>query len=222
MTFFGILVAATLALYLLGFTAFAGNGDGGKTATAGTAIQYLIPPDKRGVTRITTINYTTAGTAHTLTLLRPLGRTLCSATGAAGQAVINLVADPGSAAVIYGGVANAIATNDFVAIRETDGNTRVYKVLTVAGLVITLGTNLVAGVNSSCDVWFFGLPADTDGRSGNPHPALAPPVSVTTTFTDRDGGVVATYGRDEPILFNSTNAAAAGTLALLSWAYSIS
>ncbi|MGH7291302.1 MAG: hypothetical protein ACREJT_08835, partial [Myxococcota bacterium] len=71
----------------------------------------------------TALGYTCAGTAHTVTCLRPLGRTTIASAGATGQAVANFTADPGVAAA-YGGISNAIAANDFVAIRTaSDGVT---------------------------------------------------------------------------------------------------
>jgi len=221
-TLFGILAAASLLVYVLGFIAFAGNGDGGQTATAGTVIQYLVPPNKGGLTRLTTVAYTSAGTAHTLTFQRTLGRCLCASVVAAAGTVITLNKDPGAAANSYGGLNNPIAANDFLAVRETDGIARLYKVLSVAGLAITLTAGLAVGVNASSDVWHFGITTDVDGRSGKAHPAFAPPVSVTTSYVDRDGGVVATYALDEPILISSNNLVAAGTFAQISWAYSIS
>lgn len=200
---------------------FSGNGDGGKTATAGTAIQYLVPPNGNGRTRMTTFVYTSGGTQHTLTFLRPLGLTKVNGAAASGQAVVNITADPGATANSYGGVNNPIAANDFVAIREKDGITRLYKVSSVSTLAITLATNLVAGCVGGESFWDFGVPADTDGRSGSAHPALKPTLSADTTYTDRDGGVVASYAADEPILINSDNPTAAGTFKNFSWAYTI-
>ena len=204
---------------------YGGNGDGGKTQTAGTIIQYLIPPSPatfRGITRITTLTYISGSTAHTLTAMRPLGRTTVASAGATGQAVVNITADPGVAAG-YGGINNGIAANDFVAIRTaSDGVTRLYKVSSVSTLAITMTANLTVAVAAGDIFWFFGAAGDTDGRTGSAHPALKPPASATTTYTDRDGGVIATIGAFEPILLNSDNATAAGTNAQVSWNYTTS
>lgn len=210
--FFGLAAA-------LGLAGFGGNGDGGKTQTAGTVIQYLVPPNRVGYTRVTTVVYVIAGTAHTLTFLRPLGATTVASAGATGQAVVNLRADPGVAAA-YGGISNAIAANDFVAIRTaSDDITRLYKVSSVSTLAVTMTANLAVAVVAGDKVWFFGAAGDTDGRTGSAHPALLPTVSTTNTYTDREAGVVASIAKDEPILVNSTNATAAGTLAQISWCY---
>lgn len=200
---------------------FAGNGDGGKTAVAATHIQYLVPPNKSGFTRITTLNYTNpdATHVHNLTFARPLGRTTANGANAAGQAVINLTADPGVAGNL-GGLSNPIDANDFLAIREKDGITRLYQVLSISTLAITLTGNLVAGTVGGESVWLFGELADTDGRSGSAHPIYTI-TNGTLALTDRDGGVCATFAKDEPILFDSSNGTTAGTLNQLSWGYSV-
>jgi hypothetical protein len=209
------------------------NGDGGKTAAAGTRIRYLIPPDPKrvGKTKVTLARYISAGTPHTLTFARPIGRTTVSAVAAAGQAVVNITADPGVTTgltdpfngAVIGPNTNAIAANDLVAIRETDGVTRFYTVQSVSTLAITLTGNLVKGCAAGDAFWNFGIVGDTDPRTGSAHPALLPPVSATTTYQggSNDGAVLGTIGTDEPILVDSGNAAAAGTIDQLSWAYAI-
>jgi hypothetical protein len=219
----GLLLIVLVLVASCGFNAYGGNGDGGKTQTAGTVIQYLVPPDRRGKTRITTVVYTDTGTSHTLTFLRPLGKTTVAAAAAASQTDFVLTANPGTTAA-YGGISNGIAANDFVAIRTaSDGITRLYKVSSVSTLTVTLTGNLTVALAAGDDVWFFGAAGDTDGRSGSAHPALkGGAASGDVTFTDREGGVVATFSADEPILFNSNNATNAGTLKQISWAYSAS
>lgn len=200
----------------------AGNGDGGLTQTAATLIQTLIPPRPRAYTRITSFGYLDAGTAHTITFLRPLGRTVANGANAAGQAVLNLAADPGSAALIYGGTVNAIATNDYIAVRESDGITRLYKVSSVATLAITLTANLAVGTVGGESVWFFGITTDTDGRTGKAHPFLkGGAASAVKTFTDRESGVISSIGTDEPIMVNSNNATNAGTFDSWNWTYTV-
>lgn len=188
--------------------AFGGNGYGNLTQTAGTKIRYLVPPFPGAVSRITKVVYTAAGTAHTLTFLRPIGRTTAAATGAAGQANVSFAAEPGAGA-------NILAANDNVAIRETDGITRNYLVSSVPGAypgTVVLTTNLVAGVVSGSKIWNLGVETDTDPATGLAHPALAGTASVTSTYQDSDGGVVGGTAQDDPILFSSNNATAAGTL----------
>lgn len=193
---------------------FAGNGTGTLTQTAGTKIRYLIQPNKQGKARVSKVVYTAAGTAHALKFLRPIGRTTASAAAAAGQAVINLAADPGVSG-------NLIAANDVLAIRETDGVTRVYTVQSVSTLAITLTGNLVAGAAAGAKVWNFGVEADVNPADGVTHPSFAGTASTTVTYEDRENGVVATFNVDDPILFSSDNVTAAGTLNMLSFGYSV-
>lgn len=191
---------------------FGGNGVGGLTAAAGTRIRFLIPPVVRGYTRITKLVYTAGATAHTLTVPRPIGKTTANGSAAAAQAVINLTADPGP-------TGNLIQANDLLAIRETDGVTRLYIVSSVATLAITLTTNLVAGVANLASVWNFGILGDTDPITGRAHPTLRGIVLVTTTYEDREGGVIAGHEVDSPVLVDSDNATNAGVLEQLSWSY---
>lgn len=219
-----IVLGAALAFAFLGLglalAGFGGNGSGGVSVAFGTAIRQLVPPHRLGFTRITKLVYTCAGTAHTVTVLRPIGKTTVASAGAAGQAVVNLTADPGLAAA-YGGISNALAANDLVAIRTaSDGITRLYVVSSVSTLAITMTTNLVVAVAAGDTVWNFGITTDTDGRTGAAHPALLPPASATTSYEDREGGVVSSLAKDEPLLVNSNNATATGTLAQVSWCYS--
>lgn len=198
---------------------FGGNGIGTVTQNAGTVIQALVPPRRDGITRVTKFAYTAQGTAHTGTFLRPLGRTTVASAAAAAQTDFVLTANPGTTAA-YGGISNGIAANDFVAIRTaSDGITRLYKVSSVSTLTITLTANLTVALAAGDDVWFFGVTGDTDGRSGAAHPAHTLTASVQTSKEDREGGVVATFSKDEPILFNSNNATAAGTLDQLNYCY---
>lgn len=218
-----ILLALVFFVILLGnaLLGFGGNGSGGFTQTAGTVIRYLVPPDSRGFTRITKLVYTCGSTAHTVTCLRPLGKTTVAAAAASGQTDFVLTANPGTTAA-YGGISNGIAANDLVAIRTaSDGITRLYTVSSVSTLTVTLSGNLTVALAADDDVWFFGITTDTDGRTGAAHPALLPPASATTSYEDREGGVVASMAKDEPILVNSNNATNAGTLAQVSYCYSV-
>lgn len=196
---------------------FSGNGAGNLTATAGTAIRYLMPPHTQGRTRVSKCVYTAAGTAHTLTFLRPIGRTTAAANAAAAQADVSFATQPGASG-------NNLAANDLVAIRETDGVTRLYTVNAVPGSypgTVTLTGNLVAGVAAGAKIWNFGVVADTNPADGAAHPGLAAGASATTTYEDREAGVVAGFATDDPVLFNSNNATAAGTLVHLTWAHTI-
>lgn len=192
--------------------AYGGNGIGRTTATAGTRIRVLVPPDPNGYTRLTKVTYTAQGTAHTLTVARPLGKTTLTAYAAPGQAVVNLAADPNPSG-------NAIAAGDILAIRETDGVTRLYTVSSVSTLAITLTANLTVGAALGATVWSFGALGDTHPLTGRPHDTLDGTASTTTSYEDREGGVFATFTYDDPILLDSDNATAAGTFRQVSYSY---
>jgi hypothetical protein len=200
--------------------AFGGQSSGSASVAFGTVINVLCQPRVGCFTRVTGIRVTAAGTAHALTGLRPLGRTTVASAGATGQAVVNIAADPGVAAA-YGGISNAIAANDWVAIRTaSDGITRLYKVSSVSVLAITMTANLTVAVAAGDLFWFFGVAADTDGRTGNAHPTLTVPASATTQYTDDTAGVVSSIGQYEPILIQDNNITATGTIENVNYAYS--
>lgn len=201
----------------LGLNAYGGNGLGQRTVAFGTTIDALVPPSptgRQGYTRITKIVYTAAGTAHTITLLRSLGTTTVASTAAAGQAVVNLTAQPTSG--------NDVAANDYLAIRRAaDGITRLYKVSSVSTLAITMTANLGtgAGLAAGDKVWHFGISSDTDPRTGAAHETLRGVVSATSTYSEDSSGVIASIGTDEPIMVQSNNATATGFLEQVSYSY---
>ena len=191
-----------------------GDSLGKATAAANTTIDVLVPPKSGYFTRISTLRYLSAGTAHTITMMRSLGTTTVASTAASGQAVVNLTAQPQSG--------NDVAANDYLAIRHSaDGVTRLYKVLSVSSLAITLTANLSVACAAGDKVWFFGVSGDTDPVTGSAHPVLAPAVSTTTTFTDTVAGVSASHYADEPIMLTSSNATAAGEFDQVSYAYTV-
>lgn len=189
-----------------------GNGLGALTQAAGTAIRRVIPGLVAAIARISKLVYTNGATLHTVTIARPIGSTRTSGAGASGQAVINLVADPGPSG-------NALAANDLLVIQEADGVQRLYIVSAVSSLAITLTANLVAGVAANAWVWNFGILGDTDPRIGEAHQTLSLPASGTTTYSDDMGGVIGGHRKNEPLLVSVNNITNAGTLNQLSWFY---
>lgn len=194
---------------------FGGNAALTQTAAAGTAIKVLVPPLAGGVSRITKVVYTSGPTGHTLTFARAIGRARATSATAAAGTVVNLNTDPNQS-ILSG---NAIATNDWLAVREIDNVTRLYQVSSVSTLAITLTAGLTAGVATNGDVWAFGLLGDTDPRYGTAHPTLATTAGGTDTWEETAGGVIAGHAADEPIWVNSNNATNAGTLKQLAWSY---
>lgn len=201
----------------LGQHAFGGNTLGGKTAAGGTVIRHIVPPNARGFSRVSTLKATAAATAHALTAMRPIGETTVASTAAAGQAVVNLTAQPGP-------TGNGIASGDILAIRRTaDGITRIYIVDSVSTLAITMTANLGTGLGLAAGdkVWFFGVPADTDPTTGDAHPAFTIAAGAQTTLTDDVGGVIASHEHDQPIVLSDNNATNAGSIDQVSYSYTI-
>lgn len=194
-----------------------GNGFGYKAAAAGTKINRLILPQKGLYTRVSNLVATGADASHAVTALRQLGRTTTTAAAAATATALPVAADPGPAG-------NALAANDLLAVRETDGVTRLYTVSAVPGSYpgnVTLAAGLTAGVASGADVWDFGVAADSDPRTGEAHPKFVLPAAAQATFTDRENGVVASVGKDEPILLQHSNATVAGSIDQTSFGYTL-
>lgn len=190
---------------------FGGNGLGQKTATAGTEILHLVPPLKNAYTRMTRLAYRAGATAHNLTAMRPLGTTTLAANAAASQAVIVLSAQPQAG--------NNVAAADYLAWEAPDGTVRFGKVSSATGLSITMTANLAVAVVAGAKVWFFGAITDLVPQTGEAHPIFSGVASVTTVYSDTSAGILATFGKYEPILVHSGNATNAGFLEGISYVY---
>jgi hypothetical protein len=205
-------------------------GDGKITQNAGTVIVRLVPPREKSYTRLTSVWYTAGTTAHTLTVMRPLGKTYASSAAAAAQAVINIEANPGTYSA-YGTINtanNGIAANDYCVYQTADGNYVVDTVSSVSTLAITMATNVpTATVLKGAPFWFFGVIGDTNPNNNTVHPQYTLPASTTTYLGSDPGeaifGFVGTIpglevaswpldGMNEPMIIHSGNATAAGTI----------
>lgn len=190
-----------------------GGGFGKLTQTADTVISRLIPPRSGAVTRLTKLVYTAQGTAHVVTVMRAIGTRVKLTSGAStSQAVINVSANPGPSG-------NALAANDYLCLRHDDGVYRLHLVSSISSLAVTLSSNLTVVASANQPVWMFGVAADTDPNIGEAHNSLRGVASQTTTYEDApDGaGLFASHDPFEPILVQSNNATAAGTLEQLCW-----
>jgi hypothetical protein len=224
------------------------KGYGKKTETAGTVITRLIEPMEGCFTTLVDFEYTCGTTAHTLTVMRPLGKTYASAAAAAGQAVINVEHNPGTYND-FGTVNtanNGIAGNDYVVYQTADGNYVVDTVASVSTLAITMTGNVpTAGVAKGAPFWFFGVIGDTNPADNQAHPQYTLAASSTThLFGDKPGLAVAgavgsvapggatlalysaTYGpwplngKNEPLVLHSGNATAQGVMERVTAVYS--
>lgn len=192
---------------------FGGNIITNRTEAADTAIVQAVGANAAGRTRITKISYTCAGTAHTLTVMRPLAKTTTSATASSGQAVIKLTDDPGAA------ISNSIAANDFLVLGLDSGVYKEVKVSSVSGLDITLTANLGAALTKGATVWFYGVVGDTDTKTGLPHPKWTTPTSATTNYTGDGELLVNSHDINQPLVVHSSNVTAAGTIVEIIWKF---
>lgn len=168
------------------------------TQTAGTIITVLVNPRRNCKTRAMSLRYRSGATVHAPAIMRSQGSTTLSAAAAAGQAVLNLTADPGT-----GTTPGAIAANDFVVYETAAGSWALAKVSSVSTLAITMTAN-VSAANAGAKVWFFGAPTDTC------HLILAPTASAMTQFDGGGAPLFGSTGYYEPLVFHSNNATNAG------------
>lgn len=192
------------------------------TATASTAITCIIPPHRRGRTRLTRILYRCGSTAHTITVMKALGSTTLTAAVAASGTSITLAADPGTTTA-----AGAIANSDWIAIRLDDGSVFLTTISSLSTLTMTVNA-LPSAAAAGSKVWFFGVPGDHASSQTQSTVATISPatilkgklflatVSVMNDWGDAGASIEQTLNIDEPLVVHSDNATAAGTFELVS------
>lgn len=218
------------------------------TQAANTAITRLIPPELGLFTTVADLRYLAAATAHTLTILRPIGKTYASAAAAAAQAVINIVKDPGDYDN-FGTINtanNLIAANDYCVYQSADGTYVLDTVSSVSSLAITMTGNVpTSTVLKGAPFWFFGITTDTNPANNEAHPAftmtaagttvlggdpgdtmggslgsVAPPAAMRAMYNSTDGAWPLN-GKNEPLIIYSNNATNAGTLERVTAIYTL-
>ena len=222
-----------------------------KTATAGTVITSLMQPRAKTRLKVTTAKYTASTTAHTLTFLRALAKTKIATAVAAGGTSYVLARDPGNYSANFAADAqkgpntdgaqangtaigsplasnNLIASGDFLAIQLNQK--AVFFLATVSGTPATASNGQVTltataaptgGVPANAEVYFFGTTTDVHPLTGEANPAFTGTASATTTLDGYGSEIASAYGSDEPLLFHSDNATAAGTLELITGVYGV-
>lgn len=191
-----------------------------------------------GRAHIARLLYTSSTTAHTITVMRPLNWTYTTAVVAAGGTSFSLKADPGVYSTNYkyplpsgqaapANVAdNAIASGDYVMYQLLDGT---WVLDTAAGsytsgaVTMTTGAPNITGggVAINSPVFWFGAPGDTDPATGQKHFAVLSKASTTKEdiVPDQLVGFVASLHPGDPLIVESNNATAAGTLDAVSAYY---
>lgn len=220
-----------------------------KTIAFGTVITSLIQPINKKKAKVTTLKYTDAGTAHTLTFLRTLAKCkITTAVAASGTSYI-LNRDPGNYSANATADAlkgpntdgpqaagfrtltpivanNLIAANDFLAIQTANPSIFFVAKASAAAtnadgsVTVTADAAPTGGVPANAEVYFFGITTDSHPVTGEAHQAFASGVGSAAVTIDGNGGEVASaFGIDEPLLFHSNNATATGILELITGVY---
>jgi hypothetical protein len=192
---------------------------GSVTQTAGTVINRLVEPMANAYSLVLRMIYINQANQHVITALRPLGSTTFAADAAAGQAVVVLTVDPGVylPTSSFRTANNAIAAGDYVCYQAADGTYVFDTVASGTYAALTLTTNLpTLGVLAGAPFWFFGIKTDLNPNDGVAHPTFtAVPAGSgygVKEFVDETAGIVASIGKNEPILLQSDNLTAAGIL----------
>ncbi len=190
---------------------------GSKTATAGTVFTALIPPKPQAYAKIARMVYTTAGTAHTLSVLKAQGKTTTTAAQVATDTAltlssISLALDENGASL-----SENLAASDYVVVQHTDGTWGAYLISSVSGSTLTIGA-LAKAVANGATVYGMYEVARTVGKASW---QVTTRTSTTETFETYDSaiGVVASAKVNEPLLVHSSNVTAAGTLLYTAAAY---
>lgn len=201
-----------------------------QTATADTVIVSTVPPRKFARTKLTYLEYTSGGTAHTLTYMRELGRTKVTTAVAGSGTSIILAQDPGLYSLLPEWVSrgitpstsnNAIAASDYFVVQLKDGTfltATVSSCVTNADGTVTLTVSAIpaAGIAANATFWFMGVPGDTDPHFNAANPSNLPTISTTTSYPGSASGggsaIAQSFHMESPLLIHSTNATAAGSI----------
>jgi hypothetical protein len=217
---------------------------GKKTAAFGTVIQQVVRAWKRAHTRITGFKYTTtAATAHTATVRMAIGTTTLNVAAAVGATSLTLAAQPTAARNVATNDLFIVETRDTNVPTSSAGYLTydLVKATAVAGLVITVAATAHAydgpgagpGPSASptvpgsqqglgARVWLMSLDTDNiPGYQGTTNPKYSLPnagTGSTTEFPTNSSPLALLIGspnRYEPLIWESNNATAAGTLEYL-------
>lgn len=190
-----------------------------KTETLGTAITQIVPPVADLIARINYLTYTSAGAAHTITVMRATAATVADGRAASGQKVVTL-ANISAMNTINASSDEDIAANDWLAWVDDEGKLAFDVVASISSSAVTMTVNFTNAIPDGAKVWVFGELARAS------HLTFSPPVSATTVLTlNAQAGIPEQLdtnkrsGVNDPIIIHSGNATAAGTIVSTSGAY---
>jgi hypothetical protein len=165
------------------------------TANAGTAFLRLVEPRRNSKARVTSMNYRSGSTAHTLTVMKPVGTTVAPEGADKDQKDILLE----NASPFAG---EALAASDYLAWENADGGFNYDTVASLSDKTVTLTNNVPVDIPPGALVWAFY----EVGRSA--HQVHSPAASTTTLFSDAISGVAEPNNFYQPLLIHSNNATA--------------
>lgn len=165
------------------------------TQSANTAILRLVEPRRNSKARVTSMNYRSGSTAHTLTVMKVVATTTAPAGAAADQTDIVLA----TGSPVSG---EALAASDYLAWENANGGFNFGVVSSLAGSTVTMSANVPVAIPAGALVWAFY----EVGRAT--HQVFSPAASVTTLLADAIAGVAEPPDFYQPLLIHSNNATA--------------
>lgn len=160
-------MAAPSAVRLARTTAgvFIGDSIAGVTAAGGTPFHTPVPPRAGARAKVTIVKYINGATAHVLTMMPALARTMVAADALGAQTVVSVQALP-----TYPD-GTLPAAGDFIVVQHDNGDWRSHEIASIAGFSLTV-TAAFPAVNAGGGVSAF--------RSGNfIQPLHLPPIATT-------------------------------------------
>lgn len=241
---------SSLAIPILGTV----NGPSGIAGSGGTAQLLVIPPypgrggavvktrsDRNksagpGITHITSVVYTTGGTAHAIKIARPFNFTWLTTAIAANGTALRPKHDPGLYSTSYnypipGGkpakvANNAIAASDYVVIQLDDGSWHLSGISsgTFGGVNLTLTTalpNNAVGAAVGNPVYFYGdVATDAHPVTGQVNPGTSIAASTARgTWQDTIAGILSSFHPGDPLIAYTPQTTNAGTFDSISGFY---
>lgn len=227
-------MAAPSAVRLARTTAgvFIGDSVTGVTAAGGTPFHTPCPPRAGARARITIVKYINGATAHTLTMMPALCRTLVAADALGAGTVVSVQSLP-----TYPD-GTLPAAGDFFVVQHDNGDWRSHEISSISGFSITASAafpavNLGGGISAfrsgsfisplhlppiptTGQLFFHGAPADHPDKQFAMSVSNSPPNDLYNS----QGGWCKSLLNGDPIVMHSNNATNAGVLTF-SWDYEV-
>ena len=189
------------------------------TASSGTAIQQIVPPLAGAIARITSLMYTSAAAAHTITVMRATAKTTADGRAAAAQKVMTL-SNVAAMNTVDATSAEGVAIGDYMAWYDDEDKIVFDVVAGISSSAVTMTVNFGNDIPDGSPVWIFGELARASVIT------FTPPVSLTTTFfLNAQAGIPGQLdsnsraGDNDPLIISSNNITNAGAMVYISGEY---